>query len=88
MLTCDEIFSLFLIYIYRFVSMEFYKDLAFFVVCYRVLMNQKGWNKIKEMNDGEPLEENTNEDFCSVKGAEFVPDFSNVFIMEYFADCI
>ena len=38
-LTCNEIFALFLIYIFRFVTKEFYKELVFFVVGYRQMMH-------------------------------------------------
>ena len=63
-LNCNEIFALFLIYIFRFVSDSFFRDLLFFVVCYRIMMNKRGWDKCKEINDG--YEFNSDKEFCEV----------------------
>lgn len=42
-LNANQIIVLFLIYIFRFVSTEFYKELTFFVISYRDLLNLRGW---------------------------------------------
>ena len=42
-LNANQIIVLYLIYIFRFVSTEFYRELVFFVISYRDLLNSKGW---------------------------------------------
>lgn len=42
-LNCNEVFALFLVYVFRFVSENFFKDLVFFIVCFRIMMNERGW---------------------------------------------
>jgi hypothetical protein len=81
-LNCNEIFALFLLYIFRFVTRDFYKELVFFVVAYRDMMNKVGWAKYKEMNDL-PTED-TSKEFCEEQNGEFLPDFSNIFLTDYF----
>lgn len=51
-LNCNEVFALFLVYVFRFVSESFFKDLVFFVVCFRIMMNERGWDICKKFNDG------------------------------------
>lgn len=84
-LNCNEIFSLFLIYVFRFVTREFYRELVFFVLAYKAMMNQKGWEKCKETGNGFGLD--PSKEFCEEQNAEFVPDFANYFILDFFADC-
>lgn len=61
-LNCNQIFALFLIYIFRFVSLRFFKDLVFFVVCFRIMLNEEGWDKCKDINDGFFFD--TTKEFC------------------------
>jgi hypothetical protein len=81
-LNCNQILAIFLIYIFRFISTKLYKELIFLIICYRDLLNKKGWEKYLEMNQEEDI--NTDEEFCEVQGAEIIPDFSNIFVMDYF----
>lgn len=85
-LNCNEIFALFLIYVFRFVSKGFYRELAFFTVAYRLVMNKRGWSKYREMNDG--FNVNTSKEFCEEQGAELLPDFSNELVNACFASYI
>lgn len=82
-LNCNEIFALFLIYVFRFVRREFYRELVFFIVSYKVMMNQKGWEKCKDMSA--PFD--FSKEFCEEQNAEFVPDFANYYILDYFPEC-
>lgn len=84
-LNCNEIFALFLIYVFRFVSVPFYKELVFFVVAYKNMMDQKGWDKCRETNDGYPYD--PAKEFCEEQNAEFAPDFANFFILDFFGQC-
>ena len=81
-LNANEIFALFLIYIFRFVSKSFFKDLVFFIVCYKIMLNDKGWEICQKINDGYKI--NKDKDFCESEGTEFVPELSNNFINDYF----
>ena len=85
-LNCNQIFALFLIYAFRFVSREFYRELVFVLMGYRRMMNEYGWDKFKELN--EPQEIDTNKEFCSEQNSELIPDFANKFMLDYFLECI
>ena len=86
-LNCTEILSLFLIYVFRFVSKSFYKELVFFIVSYRLMMNQKGWEKIQDMVNSEDAKR-SEQQFCDNHNAEFAPDFANFYILDFFSDLI
>lgn len=47
-LNCYQAIALFLIYMFRFCSRRFYRELVFIMVGYIVAMNEKGWSKILE----------------------------------------
>lgn len=83
-LNCNEIFSLFLIYVYRFVSQAFFKEIVFFIVSYRLMMNKHGWNKMRENKEIDRFE--YEKEFCEEQNAEFIPDFANHFILDVFSD--
>lgn len=85
-LNCNDIFCLFLIYVFRFVSITFYREIVFFVVCYRLMLNETAWQRCKQMNEG--FEVDFTREFCEANGAEYVPDFANEFVMDYFSNCI
>lgn len=85
-LNCNDIFCLFLIYVFRFASTAYYREVVFFIVCYRLMLNETGWQKCKQMN--EAFEVDANREFCEANGAEHVPDFANEFVMDYFSACI
>lgn len=85
-LNCNEIFALFLIFIFRFVTKSFYRELVFFVIGYRLLMNEWGWKKCAELDYGGSID--TDQEFCEAQGTEFVPDFANMFIMDYFTPLV
>jgi hypothetical protein len=57
-----------------------------FICLYRRVLNEKGWEKLKENNLCEG--ENTNEEYCEVKDAEYAPDSSNIFMIDYFPQYI
>ena len=79
-LNCYQIFSLFLIYIFRFISYEFFQEIIFIFVAFGNLLNFKAFEKgnlSKIDNDFDNI------DFCDVKGAEFIPDYLNCFIFEF-----
>lgn len=78
---CNKIFALFLVYANRFVSNVFFGELVFFVVVYQKMMNVYGWNKLREMNLGGLVNENGL--FCDSQNGEYLPDFSNVFLVQY-----
>lgn len=85
-LNCNDIFCLFLIYVFRYVSITFYREIVFFIACYRMMLNETAWQKCKQMN--ESFEIDLTKEFCEVNGAEYVPDFANDFVMDYFSNCI
>lgn len=81
-LNCDQVFALFLICVFRFVSKQFYRELVFFVVSYKSMMNAIGWEKLREMSDC--IDTATNKEFCEIQTAEFLPDFCNEYIYNYY----
>lgn len=83
-LNCLEIFSLFLIYVFRWVTRPFYRELVFFIVSYALMMNKKGWEKCAEASNRFSYER---KNFCEEQNAEFAPDFANYFILDYFTQC-
>jgi hypothetical protein len=85
-LTCNQVFALFLVYAFRFISTEFYRELAFLLMGYRRMMNDLGWEKFRELN--EPQDIDMSQEFCSSQNAELVPDFANKFMLDYFLECI
>jgi hypothetical protein len=80
-LVCYEIFSLFLLYVYRFVSREFFRELVFFVISYTDMLNEKGWLKCRELVNTFHIRHKV---FCLNQGSEIVPDLSNEFILKFF----
>ena len=85
-LTCNDIFALFLIYSFRSVSIELYKEIVFFVVCYRKYLNEFGWQRSKELAELDIYDPDS--EFCENNSAEFVPDMSNEFILSFYSRCV
>ena len=81
-LTCYEIFALFLLHVYRFVSKEFFAELVFLIVSFACMLNLKGWAKCKELVS--TFHPKKNKNYCLHQGAEIVPDMSNEFILKFF----
>lgn len=81
-ISCDMAFGLFALYASKFVSKEFYEELIIFLALYRKAMDDKGWEKIEQIKAGN-VTRVQNESFCATQTAEFVPDISNTFILEY-----
>lgn len=79
-LNCYQIFSLFIIYIFRFISFEFFPDIVFIFVGFSELLNSRAFEKYELLDLKVGLE---NINFCDVKGAEFIPDYFNSFIFEF-----
>lgn len=85
-LNCNDIFCLFLIYVFRYVSHEFYQETVFYIVCYRLMMNEIGWDKFPK-TEGSDISEDF-EEYCESNGAENLPDMANEFVLDYFSKCI
>lgn len=85
-LNCNEVLALFLVFVFRFVSAEFYRELVFFVVALREMLNDFGWDKLREISDTGDKQDNT--EFCESQNAEFVPDLANEFITEFWPLCL
>lgn len=83
-LSCDQVMALFLIYSFRFISKQFYKELVFLFISLRIMLNEFGWNKLLEIS--ESLERIG--DFCESQSSELIPDLMNPFIMDFFMQCI
>ena len=83
-LNADQTIVLFLIYIFRFVSANFYKEIVFFAISYRDLLNLKGWEYIRKNAEGGSDLLDIEDDFCSKNGADIFPDFSNTFVKDHF----
>lgn len=77
-----------MIYIFRFVSTEFYKEIVFFIISYRDLLNQKGWKFLKENAEGGSDLLDCDEEFCEKNGADIFPDFSNHFVKDFFVSSL
>ena len=84
-LVCYEVFSLFLLYIYRFVSREFFGEVVFLVVSFTKMLNDKGWQKCRELVNTFHIR---NKVFCLNQGPEIVPDLSNQFILKVFPEVL
>ena len=84
-LNCNEVFALFLVCSFRFVTVEFYREIVFFVVCFRLMMNEVGWEKYRDLNDG--AEKPPDSEFCEEQNAEYLPDFCNDFLLDYLPVC-
>lgn len=85
-LNCIDIFVLFLIYVFRFVSAEFYRETVFYVVCYKLMIDEVGWDKFPK-SEGSDVSEELQE-FTEINSAENIPDLSNEFVLDYFSKCI
>lgn len=48
LLTCDELFALYLRHTCRKVNSKFYKNIIMFVILFRECMNEYGWQKKQE----------------------------------------
>lgn len=80
-LNCNEIFALFILYFFQYTSESFYKEVIFILICLKELLNEKGWEKYKN------VEINKNREFCNSQTAEYIPDFFNTFIFYHLEEC-
>lgn len=78
-LNANVIMSLFLLYISRFVSNEFYKEVALFCVLYSKMMNKVGYK-----GTNIPIGSSKNGEYCQSETADSFPEFCNYFIKDYF----
>lgn len=86
-LNANSILALFLIYTFRFISKDLYRDLVFFVICFREMVNSNGWGKLSF--DSEDEESSVKEkEFCEENNTEIFPDFSNFFTKDFFCECL
>lgn len=82
-LVCDQVFSLFLFFIFQFCSTRLYREIIIILICYWETLNQKQLHsKISEQSsiDEEP--------YCKIKSAEEIPNHANSFIIEFFFKCV
>ena len=84
--TCDSVMALFALYCSRFVSQVFYQELLIFLALYRTVLNDKGWERQKKECDTDYSKPDSSEVYCETQSAEFVPDISNTFILDYFPE--
>ncbi len=49
---CNQIMALFLLYIYKFTSRDFYIDIVFFIISYRKMLNEKGKENCSKLDGG------------------------------------
>lgn len=80
-LSCDYVFALFCIYLYKFSSKEFFKEAIIVLIFFRETLNQKHQSNISLDEIAQPL-------YCQKQGSENVPEMANSFILEYFFKCI
>ncbi len=85
-LSCNDIFAVFLIYAFRSVSIDLYKEIVFFVVCYRKFLNEFGWQRSKELAELDIYDPDS--EFCEYNSAEIVPDMTNEFITSFYSRCV
>ena len=79
---CIEAFSLFVLYISRFSSPDFLKEILFLLVHYIKMLNKKGWKRFQELVSDFRMPRDLT--FCESQSAELVPDFANIFTLNYF----
>lgn len=84
-LNCNETFALFLAYSFKFVSIEFYREIAFFVVGFRHIANKIGWDIYREEHKNAEIDFEL--EFCQEQNAELLPNMSNEFIVEFLPEC-
>lgn len=81
-INCNSTLALFAIYSSNFVSRDFFPELLIFLGYYRKVLNEKCWERYKENNPGTTFNEML--EYCEEESAEYAPDCSNVFILDYF----
>lgn len=80
--TCDNIIACYLIQTSQYVTLEFYRELFFFVCLFRRALNEKGYNFLmKDQPDPHP---DSSKPFCSGGSIEVVPEVSNIFLVILF----
>lgn len=81
-LNCYQAVSLFLIYVFRFCSKGFYRDLVFVLVSYLKLLNERGWKSLPENSTEVKFQHNSEN--LNVKMATFLQtektDLKNEFL--------
>jgi hypothetical protein len=80
-LNCNNIFALFIINVFEYVSLSFFKEVIFLLICLKEHLNEKGWEKYTDYGDKEKVE------FCNLHTAEFIPDFFNSFVFDFLEKC-
>lgn len=83
---CFEVLGLFLIYIFKFISSDFYQEICLLIILYLQMLNKKGWKRCLEFVKHFQIPKD--ETFCLSQSAELIPDFANIFILSYFPNFI
>lgn len=83
LLNANVIMAIFLLYISRFVSKSFYKEVALFCILYSKMMNKVGYK-----GEGSQTRTTKTGDYCQQETAEYFPEFCNHFIKDYFQEAI
>jgi hypothetical protein len=83
-LSCTEVMGLFLIYIYKFVSPDFYQEICQLIILYLKMLDLKGWEQCKELVPNFKVPQEIS--YCESQSAELVPDFANTFVLQFFPD--
>lgn len=89
-ISCNKIFSLFLMQISIYVNKEIYRELCIFVCLYRKVLNRHGWS-IKEQilqkqgyDTSHINHEIQQKEFCQENDGELIPTICNLFLSESF----
>ena len=80
-LTCDDIFAIFLIDNSQLFTKQFYKTVVIFTKSYRECMNKLGWEVLSQYKDIN--NELTNLQYTSVKNGEHLPEITEEFVNIY-----
>lgn len=94
LLKIDQALAIFLVDLAEQVIVNFYKLSAVFIQLLKSFLNEFGWDKLANYKRLSPLIDQTNQNakdqnendlpiFTSVKEPDYIPQFSNEFILEY-----
>lgn len=84
--TLNKIFAIFIYYIGRNLTQEFYVEFVFFLMMYRRALNEIGWLIKSEVTSTQVSEVEKRSEYCAVNNGEFAPDICNDFITDKWAE--
>lgn len=79
---CDKVFALFIYQVSRHLRESVLKEIVMYVCLLRRALNEKGWELLEQLGQGDCEREGGEGVFCEMNSAKYLLEISNDFITE------